>query len=82
MAQDSLDSRVAAPPRRLRALARIDGAVVLGQSVHCISCGSEDGFVPIGLPPGVVYICGDCEGTYGVPPQLLARPDLDEQRVS
>lgn len=76
-----LDSRVAAQPRRLKPLVRLGQAVVLGQSVHCISCGRADGYVPVGLPPGVIYLCGECEATYGVPPEMLARPDLDEQRV-
>lgn len=81
---DSLDSRVASPPRALKPLVRLGGAVILGQSVNCVSCGHQGGYVPIGLPPGVIYLCGtengcgcDCEGRYGVPPEMLARPDVD-----
>lgn len=74
-----LDSR-AARPRGIRELVRRFGVKVLGEPVYCVSCGSLDGWVPIELPPGVIYLCGDCEHTYGIPPEMLARPDLDAQR--
>ncbi len=77
----SLDSR-AARPHGLRPLLRRFGAIILGQPVYCLSCGSQDGYVPVGLPPGVFYLCGACEGRYGVPDVLKRRPDLDAERTN
>jgi hypothetical protein len=28
----------------------------------------------------VIYLCGDCEATYGVPPEMLAVPDPPDYR--
>jgi hypothetical protein len=59
-----------------------------GEPVYCLSCGHQDGYVTVDLPPGVFYLCGvaapcgcECERTYGVPPEMVTRPDLDEAMV-
>jgi hypothetical protein len=75
----TLDSR-AARPKGIRPISRLAGSLVLGEPVYCVSCGSLDGFVPTELPPGVIYLCGDCEATYGVPPEMLAVPDPPDYR--
>lgn len=65
----------------LRGARRPEGFVIEVQPVHCLSCGKADGFVPTELPPGVLYICDECEAKYGVPPAMLTpRTDLDQQR--
>lgn len=63
----------------VRAVGRNLGQVVYGEPVYCMSCGSRDGYVTIDLPPGVLYICGECETRFGVPPEMKARPDLDKE---
>jgi hypothetical protein len=77
----SIESR-SRRPRGIRELVRRFGVIVHGEPVYCVSCGSQDGYVPIGLPPGVIYLCGTCEATYGIPPEMLARPDLDAARTT
>lgn len=76
---DTLDSRVHRP-RGIRALVRRAGAVVHGEPVYCLSCGRPDGYVPVELPPGVFYLCGECEARYGVPDALRRRDDLEQLR--
>jgi hypothetical protein len=75
-----VDSR-ATIARTLRPLRRFAGSVQYGEPSYCVSCGRFDGFVTVGLPPGVIDICGECESTYGVPPEMTARPDLDAKVV-
>jgi len=66
---DSLDSR-SRVPHQTRALVRYKGTVLYGEPLHCHSCGSQDGWVTRDLPPGVIYLCDECEHRYGVPPEL------------
>jgi hypothetical protein len=75
---DSLDARLRRPVG-VKAIGRNLGSVVYGEPAFCVSCGRLDGYVTVGLPPGVIYLCGTCEGKYGVPPEMTARPDLDKE---
>ncbi len=74
----TLDSRVR-ERRSVRAIGRNLGSVAYGEPVFCVSCGSAGGHVTIDLPPGVIYLCGDCESTFGIPPEMKPRPDLDRE---
>lgn len=79
---NDLESRARRPRHStLRQIVRPEGFVVEGQPVLCTSCGSHDGWVPTELPPGVIYLCGECEAKFGVPDELSARADLDAQRT-
>jgi hypothetical protein len=78
--RDSLDARLSRP-MGTRAIGRNLGNVVYGEPAYCASCGSLDGYVTLDLPPGVIYLCGDCERKFGVPPEMVTRPDLDEATV-
>lgn len=71
-----LDSRVR-DRRNVRAIGRNLGVVAYGEPVFCVSCGSVGGHVTIDLPPGVIYLCGECESAFGVPSEMNPRPDLD-----
>jgi hypothetical protein len=67
----------------LRGVRRPEGFIVEVQPVLCVSCGRHDGYVPTELPPGVIYLCDECELKFGVPPEMLTpRTDLDQQRRS
>jgi hypothetical protein len=79
----TLDSRVRlTKPRGVKRLVRHLGVLLWGEPVYCLSCGSQDGWVTHGLPPGVFYLCGGCETKYGVPEEFHRRPDLDEARMT
>ena len=86
----SLDSRVGfsvgpagvVRPRGIRPLVRFGGVILHGEPIYCLGCGSQDGFCTIELPPGVFYLCGECEAKYGVPDEFYRRTDLDEARVT
>ena len=87
--RNDLDSRTTRPigvkPMGLAHL----GVPIFGQPVFCMSCGHQDGFVTVGLPPGVFYLCGfeapcgcECEKKFGVPPEMITkRDDLDLEMV-
>jgi hypothetical protein len=63
-------------PRGIRPLVRLHGVVLHGEPCYCLGCGSQDGFVTTELPPGVFYLCGNCEQKYGVPEEFHRRPDI------
>lgn len=41
------------------------------QQIFCLSCGRSGGWVTIDMPPGVIFLCRDCERTKGKLPNEL-----------
>ena len=62
----------------VREMGRNLGSVAYGEPVFCLSCAKPDGYVTVDLPPGVFSLCGECETTFGVPAEMIARPDLNQ----
>jgi hypothetical protein len=64
-----LDSRL----RRRQPVYSPDG---LNERIYCTSCGLPAGYVTAELPPGVIYVCRDCEGKGALPAAAMKLPEL------
>ncbi len=74
-----MDSR-ASRPKHVRPLVRHLGVLRHGEPVYCVSCGRQEGWVTVDLPPGVIALCSACELRYGKPTEMMTKVDPEWHR--
>ena len=47
-----------------------------GEPIFCISCGAQEGYVTLGLPPGVFAVCSACEAKFGMPEEMFQKVEV------